>query len=230
MFETWKSIPGYENHYAVSQYGRVKSLKRVDSLGRTVGGITLKQSLSTAGYPCVNLWKSNKMKRRKVHLLVAMAFKGHQPKDYEQIVDHIDNNKLNSKLSNLQIISQRKNVVKDLSDRKKSNLPLGVFKDKNKYRASIYFEGRLRYLGTFKDAVEASEAYQEAFSLIESGETDKLKFAKKPERKHSLPKGVFKNKKRFMARTRINGVIKYLGTFDTPEEASEVYQEAVQSR
>ena len=41
-----------------------------------------------------------------------------------------------------------------------------------------------------------------------------------------LPKGVKKNKGRFGARLTVDGVVHWLGTFDTPEEAHQAYKAA----
>lgn len=214
----------------VSQYGRVKSVDRFDSSNRFLRGKMLKQHITIHGYPCVNLHKNNKLKSCRIHILVAAAFKNYQYKNHLKIIDHIDGNRLNSKLSNLQIISQRQNVRKDVLKNKKSKLPVGVFKDKNKYRSSIYIDNKLRYLGTFCNIADAELAYKQASHLVDTGNAKQIKFATKSERKHKLPTGVFKNKKRFMARIRVNGQIKYLGTFDTPEEASAVYQKEKRKR
>ena len=50
----------------------------------------------------------------------------------------------------------------------------------------------------------------------------------RPDKPHSkksnLPTGVCPNGKRFQAQIRSGGKRVYLGTFDTPEEASEIYQ------
>lgn len=45
-----------------------------------------------------------------------------------------------------------------------------------------------------------------------------------------LPIGVSKNKKRFSAHIGVDGHQIHLGTFDTPERASEIYQKAVEFR
>lgn len=46
-------------------------------------------------------------------------------------------------------------------------------------------------------------------------------------RNNSLPPGVAVSGKRFRARASVRGVQVYLGTFDTPEEASVAYQQAL---
>lgn len=51
-----------------------------------------------------------------------------------------------------------------------------------------------------------------------------------PARKGTLPVGVSRSKKRFRARIRVNGKWLGLGSFDTPEEASQVYKEADAAR
>lgn len=48
-------------------------------------------------------------------------------------------------------------------------------------------------------------------------------------RKHDLPRGVDMNKKGFLARLCVNGVVRCLGTYPTPQEASEVYQKAARA-
>jgi hypothetical protein len=45
-------------------------------------------------------------------------------------------------------------------------------------------------------------------------------------RKYDLPRGVCHNKRRFLARIRKDGVVMCLGTYDTPEQASDAYTHA----
>lgn len=40
--EIWKDIPGFEGHYQTSTLGRIKSLDRKDTLGRSLKGRIMK--------------------------------------------------------------------------------------------------------------------------------------------------------------------------------------------
>jgi hypothetical protein len=104
--EVWKDVPNYVGLYKVSNIGRVKS---------AINGFirVLKPGVDGRGYYTVALTKSGKAKTFKVHQLVAMAFLNHVPCGYILVVDHIDNNKLNNNLENLQLITQSENCTKD---------------------------------------------------------------------------------------------------------------------
>ena len=113
--EIWKDVLNYEGLYQVSNLGRVKSLKRKVrhfSGERLVPERILKGGVNDKGYILVNLGKKGTKKVFAVHKLVAIAFLNHKPCGYKLVVDHIDNNKLNNKLENLQIITQQENVLK----------------------------------------------------------------------------------------------------------------------
>lgn len=103
--EIWKPIVGYEGLYEISSLGRVKRLARVsvDSMGRTM---PYKEQVLTnyiskqTGYPCVNLSKDGETKTQNIHRLIAIAFIPN-PKGLP-CVNHIDENRTNSVLSNLE--------------------------------------------------------------------------------------------------------------------------------
>lgn len=100
MKEIWKDIEGYEGLYQVSNLGRIKSLKRKDSLGRTIQEKILKLSKTSWGYFRITLKKENKRKNFLVHRLVAKTFIPN-PNNYLE-VNHKDEDKLNNEIENLE--------------------------------------------------------------------------------------------------------------------------------
>ena len=90
MGEIWKDIQNYEGSYQVSNYGRVKSLSRVDSRGNKRNEKILKLDKDRQGYKNVYLCKNGKRKFYQVHRLVANAFIPN-PNNYPH-VNHKDEN------------------------------------------------------------------------------------------------------------------------------------------
>ena len=150
--EEFRDIPGYEGLYSVSNYGNVWS---------HIKSRLLKPSLNATGYLHVALYNQGK-KFYRVHQLVAIAFLGHERDGtLRVVVDHIDNDKLNNLVSNLQLTTSRHNLSKDKV--RKYDLPTGVYTSNNKkFRSSIHINNSKLYLGTFDTPEEASEAYQSA--------------------------------------------------------------------
>ena len=108
--EIWKDIQGYEGLYQVSNYGRVKSLERkVKSKGgfRKVSERILKPMVTSYGYRAVSFYNPNN-KKYKIHRLVVQAFLNN-PNNYEQ-VNHIDGDKTNNHVDNLEWCSHEMNM------------------------------------------------------------------------------------------------------------------------
>ena len=150
--ETWKAIPGYEGLYEMNLEGKIRSL---NYLGKKGNVQELKPGLNRR-YLQFCLGKNGINKRFKLHVLLAMTFLEHIPNGNKLVVDHINNDPLDNRLDNLQIITNRKNLSKD----KKRNLPTGVYILRNKFRAQIHINGKNKHIGCFSTPEEASEAYQ----------------------------------------------------------------------
>lgn len=169
MVEIWKQIVGYEGLYEVSNLGNVKSLPRKWITGKggmqSHNGKILKSSSKTK-YALVYLCKDSKAKTVKVHQLVAMAFLNHVPCGMKLVIDHIDDNRLNNKSDNLQIVTARFNSYK--TQGKGTSKFKGVCWNKgaNKWTAQIRVKGSIRYLGLFINEKDAHLAYQNKIKEI----------------------------------------------------------------
>jgi hypothetical protein len=107
--EIWKDVIGYEGLYQVSNLGNVKSLSKVkvssNKKGKylfTTKDIILKPGNDGAGYLRVCLTKDSKRMTKKVHRLVAESFIGLES---IQVVNHIDFNRSNNNVTNLECCS-----------------------------------------------------------------------------------------------------------------------------
>ena len=99
--EIWKDIKGYEGVYQVSNFGRIKSIVKYKKL--------MLSSENENGYLRVCLIDKNKKKRTiLIHRLVAKTFIPN-PKNKEQ-VNHIDGNKYNNCVENLEWCTQSENM------------------------------------------------------------------------------------------------------------------------
>lgn len=111
MEETWKPIKGYEGLYEVSNFGRIKALeKRVDKgkCHRSWKEHFLKYVVDQNGYFRTNLSKNGTNKTVKVHRIVAETFV--ENLENKKTVNHIDGNKQNNKVENLEWATQSENM------------------------------------------------------------------------------------------------------------------------
>jgi hypothetical protein len=227
--EVWKDIPDYEGYYQVSDLGRVKSLKRtiirknfksIKNLKCTIIDRILRQTIGSKNYFKVNLNKDLKVKTFQIHVLVAMAFLNHKPDGTHKIVvDHKLNIRKNNKLSNLQLITQRKNCSKDKINC--SSIYEGVYlTKKNNFISQLQVKGRSVFLGIFTNEKEAGEAYKKAVLTIENGEELILKRREIS----SKYKGVFFNKRanKWVSSYYFKGKIQFISYCKTEQEAYEL--------
>lgn len=169
--EIWKDITGYEGLYQVSNYGNVK--KKLDSkiLNIYDNGI---------GYKFVSLKLNGKYKTHYLHRLVAYHFLKNLNNYLE--VNHLDFDKSNNKVENLEWCSRKTNMshyynavgtiipFKKYTNYKKRNsfyedsFTIDLYKPNKKYRLRVRINGERKHIGYFKTFELALEK-QKSLSL-----------------------------------------------------------------
>ena len=171
--EIWKDVVGFEGVYQVSDLGRVRNSR----------GMIMKFFTNNSGYFCIKLSVGNgKTKGFLAHRLVAAAFLG-EPEG-NLVVNHINFDRLDNRLSNLEWCSTSENLEhsraagrmppsygslgKKLSGgRKGSSEYHGVFRQDYKYkgktvekwRAYLCVEGRNLETKSYPTELEAAKYY-----------------------------------------------------------------------
>lgn len=97
--EIWRDIPNTNGQYKVSNTGKVMTVRT---------GRILTPVIDARGYERVCLFKSERDRRYKVHRLVALAFVPNP--DGKKQVNHIDGNKRNNCVSNLEWVTNEENM------------------------------------------------------------------------------------------------------------------------
>lgn len=128
--EIWKDIPDYEGLYMVSNLGRVKSLPR-----KHCKGTILILRDNCYGYLTVGLNKNNVCRRVKVHRIVATVFIPNT--NNEQYINHIDGDKHNNNVDNLEWCSRSYNMKHAYSNNLLHTVPV-IQMDKNNKMIKIW--------------------------------------------------------------------------------------------
>ena len=163
---------GLETNIECTKNGIVKRLK-VDWARQEfakIGEVDFSNLIDSKGYDRLGiLVKGVGRKCIRHHQIIAATFLDYKFGQNLWQVDHIDNNKKNNSLVNLQLLDNRSNTTKSWSNRKKNNLPCGVLKRKSgNYEAQIFFNGKKHNLGTYKNIEDASNAYKNKLKEIKS--------------------------------------------------------------
>lgn len=143
--EIWKDIKGFESIYQISNSGQIRNKDFI-----------MKQNIDKHGYKYICLSKNGTQKKYKVHRLVLEAFIG----DGTNLVcNHIDKDRCNNNLSNLEWVTIMDNNIHKFKDKSKN---VGVSLKNGKWYARVQINKTRVHLGYFeniKDAIEARISY-----------------------------------------------------------------------
>lgn len=112
--EIWKPVPEFEDAYAISENGAIKSLSRYVKCGKNGAGIRLKPEqvikpyLGTDGYLYVFLSYNKRVKHLAVHRILAKIFIPNPENKRE--VNHINTIRTDNSLLNLEWATPQENI------------------------------------------------------------------------------------------------------------------------
>lgn len=145
--EVWKDIKGFEGLYQVSNLERLKSFKKYPL------GYVLASKNQYGDYLRYVLKKEDCNKTVLVHRLVYETFVGDIPPKHD--IDHIDSNRQNNKLSNLQCLDKKSHVAKTI-EHNPNCLQGMINRNKHEQDGIIQFSLAGRFISMFSNAKEAS--------------------------------------------------------------------------
>lgn len=153
-----KAIPNYQK-YSISKCGKVYS---------HYTNKYLSPALNRDGYLQVSLFKDGKGNSKLVHRLVAITYLDFNPSSKDVVIDHIDNDRLNNNVYNLQVITQRLNSSKDKTGGTSVFTGVTWHKKASKWQASIRIGKKRIHLGLFSCELKAARKYTEALAAIKN--------------------------------------------------------------
>lgn len=116
--EEYRPVKGYEGYYEISNFGNLRSVDRIvvrnDNVKHHYRRRYMTKRFNRDGYPTYKLSKDGVGKIKFAHRLVAEAFLDN-PNQYSD-VNHIDSNRANCNLDNLEWLDHKSNVSQSISE------------------------------------------------------------------------------------------------------------------
>lgn len=169
--EVWKNVEDLP--YEVSSLGNVR--RSFDSKYKYSRGGNISPYTNRTGYLAVNLYIHSKVHKFLVHRLVALAFIPNTAPEEYTVINHLDGNRLNNDISNLEWCTQSQNMkhawdsglVKNrhanASNKRKgsSSIYKGVSwsSSRNRWCVCVGYKGKTHSGGRFNCELEAAKAY-----------------------------------------------------------------------
>jgi hypothetical protein len=159
--EQWLDVVGYEGLYMASDKGRVKRL-----VGKGCRKERQLKPIDKDGYVVYGLSKGNKTAMCTAHRIMMIAFNGAS----ELTVDHLDGDKGNNVLSNLEYVCDRTNVSRRFGNDVPTSKHRGIsyHKQSGKWRAQVTKNKKHMWSAYFDTELDALNAYTNYIALLKS--------------------------------------------------------------
>lgn len=143
--EMYMQIDSYEN-YAVSNFGNVKNI----TTGKILKGID-----KGNGYLEVGIYRDKKLKKVKIHQLVANNFL--KKTAISEMINHINGIKIDNRVENLEWVTNRENSCHKSKLKESTSKYIGVHfrHTSNRWISQININRKTKHLGSFKTEIEA---------------------------------------------------------------------------
>lgn len=126
--------------------------------GQEAGTTKIQRDISTQKYRQVVFYGKSFL----VHRIIWFLENGWVP----EVIDHINGNGIDNRISNLRAVSQRENTL-NREYHREGKIAGGTFhKRLGKWQSKIYIDGKYKHLGTFDSEKEAQDAYWKAKNLL----------------------------------------------------------------
>ena len=210
----FKELPSAEKLWELFEYDPLRGeLIRRESPSRNVKAGSIAGCVNKRGYRNIKVdWK--------VYQAHRLIWKWHYGTDPQGELDHRNQEGLPIKQNHiwyLRELTGREHRTITRAHYKKSNLPVGVILDNNRYQARIKQDGKKVHLGCFDTPEEAHQTYLEALEVIESG--GKVVSGSKPQTSRYSGVSWSKSSQKWVAYHTVDGKSQYLGHFPTEIEA-----------
>jgi len=148
--EIWKDIKGFESLYQASNTGLIKRMQGYQCKKERI----LKQANNGFNYMAVSLSIGSKVKRFYVHRLVAETFL--ENNENKEEVNHIDGNRQNNNLSNLEWVTRSENHYHRYKVLKQRGVNFGKTGEKNwKSKPVVCFDNQGNLIKRYAGVMEA---------------------------------------------------------------------------
>lgn len=158
LIEIWKDIPNYEGLYQASNLGKIRSLdhkimqKGVNGklIVHKYKGKILKGWIQNTGYLTVSL----NNKKYSAHRLIAITFL--EQEKGKNIVNHIDGNKLNNRVDNLEWCDHKHNFDEAVR-LNLINMKYNSYENRIRAKKVKQFDKNGNYIKTYECSVDAEK-------------------------------------------------------------------------